>query len=103
MSMDLDRLVATATIEDTPPAPSSKGRGRPPLYLPLLERIYAAAGKAVRFGPVPQRTDAERIRAGMSAYATDHPELLPPGFTGLRFTVRAEADQWVIYGWCDAA
>jgi hypothetical protein len=101
MNVNLEQLAATAVIRDEPPPASNVGRGRPPLYLPLLQRILDAHGRTVHFGPIATKADAERVRAGMSAYAADHPELIPDGFVAVRFTVRAEDGGWSIYGWCE--
>ena len=101
--IDLVRdLVTTAQVIDAPHTVS--GKGRPPMYHPMIEMVLDKAPQAVVFGPFTgdtKRADCERVRTGCHSYVTDHPELLPEGKT-MRFSVRAQADgSYALTAWLD--
>lgn len=100
----IKELIDTAVIEPTPPLVVS-GKGRPPLYAPMVAHILSAAPEVVVYGPfegVAGRIVAERIRTGCYSYAHDHPEVLPPGKV-LRLSVRQERGMHRLFAWVEDA
>lgn len=94
-------LIATAGKAE-PPARVGSGRGRIPLYKPMIDHVVANEGVAVVFGPfdltMEGKATAERIRTGCYSYATDHPEEIPEGRT-IHFSLRNEGDELRLYAY----
>jgi hypothetical protein len=103
MTTDLRDLVSNAKIVEVPR--TTGGRGRPPMYEPLIQLVLDKQPAAVEFGPFEgenRRRDAERVRTGCHSYVTDHPELTPEG-KAIRFSVKRSTDgtTYSLFGWVE--
>lgn len=97
-------LIAESKNIETKPEITT-GRGRPPLYAPMVQYIIDQHPQTVVFGPfqgVEGRIQAERVRTGCYSYAHDHPDMVPGGKV-VRFSVRNDNGEHTMLGWLDNA